>query len=337
MVCDVIEVEIVMISVGTFFSDTLNTVDAVIGNFVNNTYHNFIQANSSIITLLLTVYVILIGYRFLNHDHHFNMSQIMRHMIIMLIVYGMVMNWNLYNLFVYNIFTNEPGNIAKVLVHSAGQQSGESLAQALDSIYKAVIDASIGFFGQVSFSGGGMAFLFYGILVYLIGSLMCVFALLLFIYAKMMMAVSLALGPIFILFVLWDSTQGMFAAWLRKLITLSLIPIVTSAILVLMLSVINVTLPNINQTTESMQFYGIAPFLGLSLATTLILSQVLQICSALGGGITLASLSKGAHIAKAALAASGITPSFNKLTGNSGRNNISRNKTHSSLPKFSTE
>ncbi|MDR3490999.1 MAG: type IV secretion system protein [Gammaproteobacteria bacterium] len=326
-----------MISVSTFFSDTLNTVDAVIGNFVNHAYQHFIQANSGLITLLLTVYVMFIGYRFLNHNHHFGMHQIMRHMITMLIVYGMVMNWNLYNLLVYKLFTNEPGNIAKVLVNSAGQQTGEGLTQALDGIYKAVVDASMGFFGQLSFSAAGMAFLFYGILVYIIGSLMCVFALLLYIYAKMMMAVSLALGPIFILFVLWDSTKGMFAAWLRKLITLALIPIITSAILCLMLSVINVTLPNINQPAENMQFYGIAPFLGLSLATTLILSQVLNICSALGGGITLASLSKATGIAKTALATSGITPAFNKLTGNSARKNISRNKTRSSIPKFSTE
>jgi len=326
-----------MISVNTFFSDTLNTVDAVIANFVNNAYQNFIQANASIITLLLTVYVIFIGYRFLNHDHHFNMNQIMRHMIIMLIVYGMVMNWELYNIFVYNIFTNEPGNIAKVLVNSAGHQSSEGLSQALDSVYKAVMDAVGGFFGQASFSGTGIAFFFYGILVYVIGSLMCIFALVLFIYSKMMMAVSLALGPIFILFYLWDTTKGMFSAWLQKLFTLALIPIVTSAILMLMLSVINVTLPSMNQPAESMQFYGIAPFLGLSLATTLILSQVLQICSALGGGITIASVPKAADITQTALSVSGITPAFNKLTGSSAKKNISRSQSRSSIPKFSTE
>lgn len=89
---------------------------------------------------------------------------------------------------------------------------------------------------------------------------MCVFALLLFVYAKMMMAIALALGPIFILFYLWDATKGLFAAWLRKLITIALVPIVTSAILVLMLSVINVILPQLNVPANEMQFYGIAPF-----------------------------------------------------------------------------
>jgi type IV secretion system protein VirB6 len=314
-----------MISVDTFFSDTLNTVDSVINNFVSNAYSHFIQANSGMITLLFTVYIMFLGYRFLIHDQHLDLNQIMRHMITMLIVYGMVMKWDFYNIFVYKIFTNEPGNIAKVLVNAAGHaKSGTSITQALDGIYKSVIDASAGFFGQVNFSTSGIAFIFYGMLVYLIGTLLCVFALLLFIYAKMMMAVSLALGPIFILFILWDSTKAIFSAWIRKLITLALIPIITSAILVLMLSVINVTLPNIDQPATNMQFYGIAPFLGLSLATTLILSQVFSICSSLGGGISLASLSKGSAIVKSTFAASGITLLTRQNTHASQQRNSAR-------------
>lgn len=250
----------------------------------------------------------ILGYQFISHTQQYSLGSLVRHIITMLCVYGMVMNWKLYQLFVYNIFTNEPANIAQILVNSTGNsQTTVSLSQALDGLYKTIIDTTIGFFGQINFSPSGLAFIFYGGLVFIIGTLMCVFALLLFIYAKMVMSIALALGPIFILMILWESTKGMFSAWLKILITIAFIPIVTSAILALMLSVINVTLPNINQPTEAMQFYGIAPFLGLTLTTTLILSQVFRICSALGGGITLASLSAGVSIAKSVLEKAGIT------------------------------
>ena len=298
-----------MISINSFFSDTLNTVDAVTTNFVNSTYVNFVSANSHLITLLFTVYVMMLGYRFFSHTHHADLNLISKHLIVMSCVYAMVMNWNLYNLFVYNIFTNEPGNVAQILVNSSGGlPAGTSIASALDKIYEAIINATSGFFGQISFSTSGLAFILYGILVFLIGTALCVVALLLFIYAKMMMAVALALGPLFILFFLWECTRAIFGAWLRTLITLAFIPIVTSAILVLMLSVINVTLPSISQPPQDLQFYGIAPFLTLSLATTLLLSQVFRICSALGGGITLASLSAGVGLASDALYHSGVTP-----------------------------
>ena len=284
-----------MITASSFISGTLNTVDAVIGNFVHQAYVNLIQANAGIITVLFTFYIMMLGFKFLSHAHHFNLMGIVQHMIVMLCVYGLIMNWQLYHLFVYNIFTNEPAYLADILVKSTGQFHGNvSLAGVLDGIYDAVVNAAVGLLGQVSLSGSGIAFAFYAILVFIIGSLMCIFALLLFVYAKMMMAVSLALGPIFILFILWQPTQGLFSAWLNKLITIALIPIIASAILVLMLSVVKVTLPAINQSTDHLQFYGIAPFLGLSLATTMILSQVFRISSALGGGLTLASLSSGA-------------------------------------------
>lgn len=296
-----------MITSNSFISDTLNTVDSVIGNFVNTAYMHFVQANAEMITLLFTVYVMFLGYQFLNHNHHFNLSMVTKHIVVMVCVYGMIMNWQLYHLFVYNVFTNEPGNISQVLVSSTGEfHATGNIVDALDGIYTSVINATTGFFGQVGFSAAGIAFLFYGILVFLIGNLLCVFALLLFIYAKMMMAVSLALGPIFIIFILWESTKGMFTSWLRTLITLAMIPVVTSAILVLMLSVINVTLPNVSLPPENLQFYGIAPFLGLSLATALILTQVFRICSALGGGLTLVSLSAGMAIASSSLQKTGI-------------------------------
>lgn len=302
-----------MILITSFFTDTLNTVDAVIGNFVKIAYTNFIQANSTLITLLFTVYVMFMGYQFLYHSHHFNLSVVMRRITVMLCVYGMVMNWQLYHLFVYKVFTTEPKNIAQVLINSAGEfKSDANIAQALDGIYEAVMDAASGFFGQMSFSADGVAFWFYGVLVYIIGTVMCVFALLLFVYAKMMMAIGLALGPIFILFILWEPTKGMFNAWLNKLITIALIPIITSAILVLMLSVINVTLPSITMPADQMQFYGIAPFLGLSLATAMMLTQVFRISSALGGGITLASISAGGAIAGTALQYSGVAPASRK-------------------------
>lgn len=320
-----------MITVQSFLSSTLNTVDAVIGNFVNIAYTHFIQANAGVITLLFTFYVMLLGYQFLHHNHHFNLSTVTRHIVVMLCVYGLVMNWKLYHLFVYKIFTNEPGNVADILVNSAGKlQSGGNIAQALDGIYLTIINTAMEFLHQVNFSPAGAVFILYAFLVFIIGTLMCVFALLLFIYAKMMMAIALALGPIFILLILWESTKGLFSAWLNILVTIALIPIVTSAILVLMLSVINVTLPGVSQPIDQLQFYGIAPFLGLSLATTMLLSQVFRICSALGGGITLVSLSAGAMIATSALQKSGVAGT-SRWIGNwaKQRANVVRNRIRS--------
>ena len=80
-----------------------------------------------------------------------------------------------------------------------------------------------------------------------------------------------------------------------------------------MLSVINVTLPHLNQPVNEMQFVGIAPFLGLCLTTVMILSQVIRISSSLGGGIAIAGLSTGAAIASTAWNKSGASKLANNI------------------------
>lgn len=210
-----------MIEVNSFFTGTLNTVDSVIGTFVKNAYDNM-NANIGVITGLFTLYVVILGYRILTHREKADLATILHRLVVLLCVFGMVLQWKLYNIFVYNIFTNEPANITKILVDAAGSnQSGASISQTLDQIYEAVLQATGTFFGQVGFSVSGLSFILYGLLTLIIGSALCVVALLLFIYAKMMMAISLALGPVFILFVLWEPTKDIFAAWLRKLITIA--------------------------------------------------------------------------------------------------------------------
>lgn len=313
-----------MIVFDSFFSGSMKTVDAVITNFVHNAYVHFIQANANVITLLFTLYVMMIGYQFLSHNHHFQINDVIKRVILMLCVFGMVMNWQLYHLFVYNIFTNEPAHISQILIGAAGDgHAAGDIAAALDGICDAVGNAVIGFFGQISFSASGLAFLLYGLLVLFIGLLMVVYALLLFIYAKMMMAVSLALGPVFILFIMWEPTRGLFSAWLNKLITIALIPVITSAVLVLMLSVINVTLPNLKLPVEEMQFVGIIPFLGLCLTTILILSQVIRISSSLGGGIAIAGLSSGAAMVSTAWNKAGMPQQLRNLSKIGSRKSIS--------------
>lgn len=283
----------------TFITDVLNTVDQVIGNFVQTSYQGLIQGNATVITLLFTFYIIVLGYRFVTHDLSSDLNTITRHLVSLLIVYGLIMSWDLYNVFVYNIFTNEPGILAQTLVDATGSfKGGESTADALNKIYASGMDYAAQLFGKIPVIN--LQYLFYGISVWLVTMILSMYAMLLFIYAKMAMAIALAIGPIFLPMMLWESTRGLFAAWLRKLTNFALIPIITCSILSLMLTVMQVTIP-IDTPIEKDEFHGILPYIALSLATVMLLLQVFPICSALSGGITLASLSKGVGAVKGAI------------------------------------
>ena len=302
-----------MIDPNAFFTDTMNTVDMVIGTFVQTVYNNLVQGNKLTITLLFTLYVMLIGYRILTNISQASSISIVRHLIIVSAIYGLLINWNLYNTLVYNVFTNEPGDLAQVVINSSGQiHAGETVAQAMDSIFSAFSRGAANFYSHIGWSSAGLGCLLYGTLILIAGIILCVFALLFMIYAKMGMAIALALGPIFLIFFLWDSTRGIFSAWINKLITFALIPIILAGVMSLMLSIINVTLPSITQPPEQSHFTGILIFCALSFVTAIIFYFVKSYASALGG-FMIGGISQGISGLKGAAEHTGVPSLFGKI------------------------
>lgn len=293
----------ITLSAHTFITDTLTAVDNVIEQYVQTVYQLLVQQHSGTLMLLCTLYILLLGYRFTIHTLSADLSTISRHLIVLLVVYGLIMNWSLYHLFVYNLFTNEPGHIAQVMVHASNQLTpGETIAQALNQVYSTGMEAAKKLFN------GGVRLFFCCICIFTFTFLCCLTALGLLIYAKLAMAIGLALGPLFLPFILWESTRGWFVSWLSKLFNFALIPIVTASILALMLSVMNLVLPDLNRqaTQGDPDFFTMGLFGGLSLITAFLLKQSLPIASSLSGGVTLAALSHVGSMVSSTLSATGM-------------------------------
>ncbi|WP_342220226.1 type IV secretion system protein [Rickettsiella endosymbiont of Miltochrista miniata] len=292
-----------MLSAQSFITDTLTAVDGVIGHYVQTVYLQLAVQYNSTLLLLCTLYILLLGYRFTMHTLSADFSTISRHLIVLCIVYGLITNWSLYYLFVYNLFTNEPGDIAQVMVNASNPlTSDQSIAQALNQVYSTGMDASKKLFN------GGIRLFFCSIFIFVFTFVCCLTALGLLIYAKLAMAIALALGPIFLPFILWESTRGWFGSWLRKLFNFALIPIVTASILSLMLSVMELVLPDLNSQAAqgNPDFFTMGLFGGLSLVTAFLLKQSLPIASSLSGGLTLAALGQVGSMVSSTLRATGM-------------------------------
>ena len=294
----------ITLSTQNFITDTLMAVDYVISHFVKTTYQQLAENYSHTLILLSTLYILLLGYRFAWHTLSSDMLTISRHLLVLSIVCGLTMHWSLYHLFIYNIFTNEPNHIAQIITRTSGQLvPGENITQALNQVYSTGMEA-----GRKLFNSGFRVF-FCGICIIFFTFLCCLVALGLLIYAKLAMAIGLALGPLFLPFMLWESTRGWFVSWLQKLFNFSLIPIITASILMLMLSLINLVLPELNQQAirGEPDFFTVGLFGSLSLVTAFLLKQSLSIASSLSGGLTLSALSQIGGMVKSTLNATGVS------------------------------
>lgn len=287
-----------------FVTDTLTAVDQVIAHFVHTVYFQLMQHHRGTFTLLATFYILLLGYRFTVHTLSADLNTLSRHLIVLVIVYGLMMNWSLYQLFIYNIFTNEPGHLAQMLVNASGPfLQSKTVGYALNQVYSTGMNAANQLFNVFSLRLFCCSIAMIGFTF-----LCCLAALGLLIYAKLAMAIGLALGPLFIPFLLWESTRGWFVSWLRKLFNFALIPVITAGILALMLSIMNLVLPDLHQQAVKGEpdFFTITLFGGLSLMTAFLLKQSLPIASSLSGGLTLAALGQVGDMLRSTLQTTGV-------------------------------
>jgi type IV secretion system protein VirB6 len=307
-----------LINNNSFVSDLLNTVDLVISNFVQSGYKNLVANNQNVITMMMTLYIAWLGYRFMMHTLTLEVSALTRHLVLVIIVYALLIDWNLFYTFFYNVFTNEPGIITQTMLNSMRTPNigGESTTSALNSVYEQGMNISKALFNMGNIHN--IEIYFYGFLVAASTVIGCLIALAILIYAKMAMAVMLFLAPLFISFLLWDSTRKLFDNWLQALINYALIPIVTCGILMLTLSIANATLPGLQQNVTSGQptFSGILPYLGVSLINALLFKQVMPTCAALSGGMALEAIGAAIPIAKQAFKATGIPAIGGRIISN---------------------
>ncbi len=294
------------LSVNTFITDTLSAVDQVIEGFVSTVHQQFLQQYGYALTLLCTVYILLLGYRFTLHTLSADFNTLNRHILILLVVYSLIINWSLYQLFIYNIFTNEPNRIAQVIVNASNHQfmKDKTMTEALNQVYSIGMSAA----GKL-LSGFSIQKFLCAIFLIIFTFLCCLVGLGLLVYAKLAMAIGLALGPLFLPFMLWESTRGWFVSWLQKLFNFSLIPIITASILALMLSLINLVLPDLDQQAiqGNPDFLTVGLFGSLSLVTAFLLKQSLSIASSLSGGLTLSALGHIGGMVKSTLSATGVS------------------------------
>lgn len=285
------------ISPTAIFDSTLQVVDQSIGDFVHKAYTSLVQGNETTITMAFTFYIVLLGYRVITHSASGDLASLTRHGVVMLSVYGLIMSWSLYNMFIYNIFTGEPTYINGVLVSAAGAPTAQTPAQALDAIYNAGVKAASQLFGMADLSN--VQYAIYALIVWLVTFLSCVYALGLLIYAKLALAVGLALGPLFLIFILWEGTKGLFESWIKKLVNFALVPIITTCILMLMLSIENSTLGTLKPDSSGLlTFETMGPYICISIANLLLLVQVLPIAASLSGGISLAAIGTATDMAR---------------------------------------
>ncbi|MDF5351418.1 type IV secretion system protein, partial [Vibrio parahaemolyticus] len=153
-----------------------------------------------------------------------------------------------YNDVVVGVLSQGPEKLASVITGGGG----ESVPFALDSLFSQVFEVS-----EAAWDMGGILdanFGMYLIAIFVLafgGVLTCVVAFLILL-SKIMTTVLLAVGPLFIVMLLFNATQRFFESWLGMLINQGLILILRVAIGQLMISLATIAMDSMGSAPSTL-------------------------------------------------------------------------------------
>lgn len=272
-------------------TDTLTLVDETTAGYVRQSYDNIGQYINGLITAAATFYIMWYGYQVLCQKVSLEVMAIARHIMLLCIIVALLTQWDFYYRFVYDVFTNEPVAISKALSHS-----DKSVTDGLNQIWKEGSTAASDLLTQVSFKNA--QYFFYAAAVYAATFANCLYALCILVYAKIALALLLALGQIFIVMMLWQSTRELASGWIKGLLYFAFIPVITTAILSMTNVIAEKTLPGVQQgvasgATEAM---GLLPYVALAFINGFLLKQTLTIAAMLSSSVSLDSIGSTANM-----------------------------------------
>ena len=257
-------------------------IDRVGAHLVANTYRNLVSNYSGMIFTLTAVYI---GFIFIQMMRgHYDGTDFIMLLFRTVIILTLALNYSDFCFYLYDVFTNEPLKICQAMTMNGSSAEPLSIAHSLDHFLNGGKKAAIHIFTMGSWTNP--TYLVFGVLIFLLVLISAAIAAGLIVLAKCASTILLALSPLFIFFALFDATKGLFESYIRQLITYALIPIMTCAVLMILLSVTNNVVAELNGINKP----TLVHLMPLSLMCVIQIYLLLQIkgkCADLSGGFSL--------------------------------------------------
>jgi type IV secretion system protein VirB6 len=283
-----------MASNSHFYETTFTMVNQSLSTYITDVASNIIDSFTPVTTTLLIIYVVLWGVAMIRgmitEPVIDGFSRIAR----LSLIVGIALNVGRYNGYISDFLWNTPDALAGYV--ASGYSDGYNNVQYLDSLLNQIYDLADMFWTQANatstFGMPDLVLLISGFFIIGVGAAATGFAAFLLIISKMALAIILAIGPIFLLLIMFEPTKRFFNAWIGQAMNFVFLAVLTSAAIKLILSILQAYLTDVMQSglmTQPSVNLAI-PAIILCFIGFLVLQQLPSIASALGGGVAIGTL-----------------------------------------------
>lgn len=253
------------------------------------------------VVTLASIYVMAWGYLHLMGKINEPIEAGLKRIALIALVFGVGLRLWLYNTLIVDTFYNAPAQLAAAIV-GANDPVG-----TIDAIWDSGGTVAGNLWDKGGLLSGDFGFYLAGAIVWCLMGVLCVYAMFLIALSSIALAVLLALGPLFIAFLLFDATRRFFSAWIVQLANYGLITILTVMLAALLLHIVQSYAAQTAARGSAILTVDALNMVLIAILVFLVLRQVMPIASGLAGGMALNSFGvAGSSAAWAARAATRI-------------------------------
>lgn len=263
------------------FNNLFSYVDGLIVNYVYDSSTSVIEWFAPIFSSLMILWVVIYGYMLMYGQIQAPAKTFIFKIIQIGFIFTLGLTASFYNGIVVDFLMFAPNQLSSVISGATNSTS----ASSLDSLFQKVFDLSDKAWEQGGLLDGNIGMYFISIAILFFGGILTLITASLILLSKLLLAALLAVGPVFIALVLFNSTQRFFESWLNQIVNTGLILVLATAIGGLVVSLADFYISQ--QTNPDL---GNAATMGLVFGFAIIvMNQVQSVASSLGGGIAMAT------------------------------------------------
>ncbi len=266
-----------------FFSVFWTWLNAQLASYIGENTARLAGVLEPAVVTVATLYVMVWGYLHLTGKIEEPFVDGLKRIITLAIVLAAGLRLWLYNTVIVDTFYNAPRQLVALLLGSSDPVG------TIDTIWERGGAVAGSLWDKGGVLAGDVGFYLAGAVVWCFVGMLCVYAMFLIALSSIALAVLLALGPLFIVSLLFDGTRRFFFAWIAQLTNYGLITVLTVMIAGLLLRVVQSYAAQTAARGAAVLTVDALNMVLLSVLVFLILRQVMPIASGLAGGPALNS------------------------------------------------
>lgn len=272
--------------------------DSILTGYIAQTSAAIVTAISPTAYVMLGIYFVLWGFSMVRGLIDEPITDGLFRMLKIALIMGFALNVGRYQTDVVAFFMDTPTALGQVLALNGSATGDNSTFAAIDQLVNRTVDVARVAWNEAGVLSGNFGMYIVAFIVLTCGLGFASVAGITILIGKIAMVLLLAIGPLFIVMVMFKTTQRFFDAWLSQVINYLFLLILVLAVSTMFMSMMEIVVANAGEKLMSKAMMeGLASLTIVTLACGVLIFQVGSIASALAGGVALATTSGARRLA----------------------------------------